>query len=414
MASYRHATVPADGERIEYDAGRIRVPSRPIVPYIEGDGIGPDVWRATQAVVDAAVKRTYDGERAIVWMEILAGEKAKRQTGEWLPGETLDAMREFKVSIKGPLTTPIGGGIRSLNVAIRQLLDLFSCVRPVRWIKGVPSPMKEPEKLDVVIFRENTEDVYAGIEWASGSREAESVRRFMIDGMGVRNIREAAGIGIKPISPFGTKRHVERALRYAINRGRSTLTLVHKGNIMKFTEGAFRDWGYELARERFRDRIVTEDELADGESREGKVLVNDRIADSIFQQVLLRPNEYSMFATPNLNGDYLSDACAAQVGGLGMAPGANMSDEIANFEATHGTAPKYAGKDMVNPGSLILSAVMMLEHLGWQEAADRVVRGLEGAIGAKQVTYDLERQMLGAHKVSTSGFGEAVIAYMGR
>ena len=414
MASHRHTTVPADGERIEYEEGLIRVPSRPIVPYIEGDGIGPDVWRATQAVVDAAVKQTYDGERAIAWMEILAGEKAKLRTGEWLPGETLEAMREFKVSIKGPLTTPIGGGIRSLNVAIRQRLDLFSCVRPVRWIKGVPSPMKEPERLDVVIFRENTEDVYAGIEWASGSQEAESVRRFMIDGMGVRNIREAAGIGVKPISPFGTKRHVERALRYAISRGRSTLTLVHKGNIMKFTEGAFRDWGYELARERFRDRIVTEDELADGESSEGKVLVNDRIADSIFQQVLLRPDEYSMFATPNLNGDYLSDACAAQVGGLGMAPGANMSDEIANFEATHGTAPKYAGKDMVNPGSLILSAVMMLEHLGWQDAADRVVRGLEGAIGAKQVTYDLERQMLGAHKVSTSGFGEAVIAYMGR
>ncbi len=414
MASYRHATVPADGERIEYEAGLIRVPNRPIVPYIEGDGIGPDIWRATQAVVDAAVKRTYGGERAVVWMEILAGEKAKQRTGEWLPGETLNAMREFKVSIKGPLTTPVGGGIRSLNVAIRQLLDLFSCVRPVRWIKGVPSPMKEPERLDVVIFRENTEDVYAGIEWASGSQEAERVRRFMIDGMGVRNIREAAGIGVKPISPFGTKRHVERALRYAINRGRTTLTLVHKGNIMKFTEGAFRDWGYELARERFRDRIVTEDEVADGESRDGKVLVNDRIADSIFQQVLLRPDEYSMFATPNLNGDYLSDACAAQVGGLGMAPGANMSDEIANFEATHGTAPKYAGRDMVNPGSLILSAVMMLEHLGWQEAADRVVRGLEGAIGAKQVTYDLERQMLGAHKVSTSGFGEAVIAYMGR
>ena len=414
MASYRHTNVPADGERIEYEEGLIRVPNRPIVPYIEGDGIGPDVWRATQAVVDAAVKQTYDGERAIAWMEILAGEKAKRRTGEWLPGETLEAMREFKVSIKGPLTTPIGGGIRSLNVAIRQLLDLFSCVRPVRWIKGVPSPMKEPERLDVVIFRENTEDVYAGIEWASGSQEAESVRRFMIDGMGVTNIREAAGIGVKPISPFGTKRHVERALRYAINRGRSTLTLVHKGNIMKFTEGAFRDWGYEVARERFRDRIVTEDELAAGESSDGKVLVNDRIADSIFQQVLLRPDEYSMFATPNLNGDYLSDACAAQVGGLGMAPGANMSDEIANFEATHGTAPKYAGKDMVNPGSLILSAVMMLEHLGWQDAADRVVRGLEGAIGAKQVTYDLERQMLGAHKVSTSGFGEAVIAYMGR
>ena len=414
MVSYRHSTVPKNGEQITYDQGRIQVPNRPIIPFIEGDGIGQDIWRATQGVVDAAVKKAYGGERAIAWMEVLAGEKAHQASGEWLPQETLDAMREFKVSIKGPLTTPVGGGIRSLNVAIRQLLDLYSCIRPVRWIKGVPSPMKEPDKLDIVIFRENTEDVYAGIEWASGTREAEKLRRFLIEELGVKNIRESAGLGVKPISPFGTKRHVERSINYALNRNLSTVTLVHKGNIMKFTEGAFRDWGYEVAKERFRDRIVTEPELWEGASRDGKLLINDRIADSIFQQVLLRPDEYSIFTTPNLNGDYLSDACAAQVGGLGMAPGANVSDVIANFEATHGTAPKYAGKDMVNPGSLILSAVMMLEHLLWQEAADLVVRGLEGAIGAKQVTYDLERQMLGAHKVSTSGFGEAVIAYMSK
>jgi len=414
MAAYKHSTVPANGEKITSEEGKLRVPGRPIVPFIEGDGIGSDIWRATQAVVDAAVKRAYGSERAIAWMEVLAGEKAKERAGEWLPRETLDAMSEFKVSIKGPLTTPVGGGIRSLNVAIRQELDLYSCIRPVRWIKGVPSPMKEPDKLDIVIFRENTEDVYTGIEWASGSKEAEQLRLFLLNEFGVKNIREGSGIGIKAISPFGTKRHVVKAIQYALARKRTPLTLVHKGNIMKFTEGAFRDWGYEIAKERFRDQIVTEAELSDGRTKDGRLLVNDRIADSIFQQVLLRPAEYSMVATPNLNGDYLSDACAAQVGGLGMAPGANVGDDVANFEATHGTAPKYANKDVVNPGSLILSAVMMLEHMGWQEAADRVVKGLEGAVGAKQVTYDLERQMEGARKVSTSGFGEAVVAHMGQ
>jgi isocitrate dehydrogenase len=414
MAAYKHSTVPANGEKITCEKGKLDVPDRPIVPFIEGDGIGPDIWRATQTVVDAAVKKAYGSERQVAWMEVLAGEKAKERAGEWLPRETLDAMSEFKVSIKGPLTTPVGGGIRSLNVAIRQELDLYSCVRPVRWIKGVPSPMKEPDKLDVVIFRENTEDVYTGIEWQSGSKEAEKLRRFLMDEFGVKNIREGSGLGIKPISPFGTKRHVEKAIQYALARKRAPLTLVHKGNIMKYTEGAFRDWGYEVAKERFRDQIVTEAEMSDGRSKDGKLLVNDRIADSIFQQVLLRPDEYSMLATPNLNGDYLSDACAAQVGGLGMAPGANIGDEVANFEATHGTAPKYANKDVVNPGSLILSAVMMLEYMGWQEAADRVVKGLEGAVGAKQVTYDLERQMEGARKVSTSGFGEAVVEHMGK
>jgi isocitrate dehydrogenase len=414
MALYKHSTVPPKGDKITCEeGGKLRVPSRPIIPFIEGDGIGPDIWRATRTVVDAAVRKAYGGEREIQWMEVLAGEKAKDKTGEWLPRETLDAMSEFKVSIKGPLTTPVGGGIRSLNVAIRQELDLYSCVRPVRWIKGVPSPMKEPERLDVVIFRENTEDVYTGIEWASGTPEAEKLRRFLMQELGVKNIREGSGIGIKPISPFATKRHVAKAIRYALARKRTPLTLVHKGNIMKYTEGAFRDWGYEIAKESFRDQVVTEAELSNGQPRDSKLVINDRIADSIFQQVLLRPDEYSMVATPNLNGDYLSDACAAQVGGLGMAPGANVGDAVANFEATHGTAPKYANKDMVNPGSLILSAVMMLEHVGWQEAADRVVRGLEGAVGAKQVTYDLERQMEGARKVSTSGFGEAVVAHMG-
>ena len=412
MASYKHAAVPRDGAQITFEGGGARVPNRPIIPYIEGDGIGPDIWRATQHVVDAAVAKAYGRERSIAWMEILAGEKAYRQAGEWLPQESLDAMREFKVSIKGPLTTPVGGGIRSLNVSIRLILDLYSCVRPVRWIKGVPSPMKEPEKLDIVIFRETTEDVYAGIEWASGTKEGEKVRDFLMKEMGVTNIRELAGIGIKPMSPSGTKRHVAKSLQYAIDHGRPTVTLVHKGNIMKFTEGAFRDWGFEEAKEHFRDRVVTEAGVSEGRSAQSMIVLNDRIADSIFQQVLLRPEEYDVLTTPNLNGDYLSDACAAQVGGLGMAPGANIGDEVACFEATHGTAPKYAGKDMANPGSLILSAVMMLQHMGWNEAADLVTRGLEGAVGAKQVTYDLERQMQGARKVSTSGFGEAIVAHM--
>jgi isocitrate dehydrogenase len=344
-------------------------------------------------------------------MEIFAGEKANELSGEWLPEETFEALREFRVGIKGPLTTPVGGGIRSLNVTLRKVLDLYSCIRPVRWIEGVPSPMKEPERLDVVIFRENTEDVYAGIEWESGSPEAEKVRSFLVEEMGA-NVREGSGIGIKPISPFGTKRHVAAAIEYAIDRGRTSVTLVHKGNIMKFTEGAFSDWGYEVARERFPEKTVPESKLRDGEEAGGRIVIGDRIADAMFQQVLLRPDEYDILATPNLNGDYLSDACAAQVGGLGMAPGANVGDDVALFEATHGTAPKYAGQDKVNPGSLILSAVMMLEHLGWGEAADLVNRGLQGAVSAKTVTYDLERQMEGATKVGTSRFGEEIIRHM--
>jgi isocitrate dehydrogenase len=418
MAEYIHASVPAGGEPIAVESGaedggcRLRVPDRPIVPFIEGDGIGPDIWAATRSVVDAAVAKAYGDDRGIVWMEVFAGEKAYAKTGEWLPQETLDALTEFKVAIKGPLTTPVGGGIRSLNVTIRQVLDLYSCIRPVRWVKGVPSPMKEPERLDVVIFRENTEDVYAGIEWASGTDEVKKVRDFLVGEMGA-SIREQSGIGIKPISPFGTKRHVAASIRHALARELDSVTLVHKGNIMKFTEGSFRDWGYEVAKERFRDRVVTEEETWEGEERHGRLLVKDRIADAMFQQVLLRPDEYAVITTPNLNGDYISDACAAQVGGLGMAPGANVGDEVAVFEATHGTAPKYTGMDRVNPGSLILSAAMMLEHMGWEEAARRIDRGLEGAVGAKTVTYDLERQMEGATKVKTSEFGEAIVQHMG-
>ncbi|MEX1259064.1 MAG: isocitrate dehydrogenase (NADP(+)) [Gemmatimonadota bacterium] len=411
MSDYEHARVPDSGDPITIEGGKIRVPDRPILPFIEGDGIGADIWRATRHVVDAAVEKAYGGERQIAWMEIYAGEKALGKTGEWLPEETFQALRDFKVGIKGPLTTPVGGGIRSLNVTLRKVLDLYSCIRPVRWIEGVPSPMKEPGKLDVVIFRENTEDVYAGIEWESGSAEAEKVRRFLVHEMGAQ-IREGSGIGIKPISPFGTKRHVAAAIRYALDRKRPRLTLVHKGNIMKFTEGAFSDWGYEVAREEFSDRTVPESAVWSGEDPAGRVVIGDRIADAMFQQVLLRPDEYDVLVTPNLNGDYLSDACAAQVGGLGMAPGANVGDEVAVFEATHGTAPKYAGKDMVNPGSVILSAVMMLEHMAWDEAARLINKGLEGAVKAKTVTYDLERQMKGATKVGTFGFGEATVRHM--
>ncbi len=411
MSAYEYATVPSAGDRIAGTTDQLAVPDRPIVPFIEGDGIGPDIWAATRHVVDAAVAKSYGGAREIAWMEVFAGEKAQEISGEWLPQETLEALTEFKVAIKGPLTTPVGGGIRSLNVTLRQVLDLYSCVRPVRWIPGVPSPVREPEKVDMVVFRENTEDVYAGIEWASGSDEANRVRDFLQGSMG-SSIRELSGIGIKPISPFGTKRHVAAAIRYALARGRDSVTLMHKGNIMKYTEGAFRDWGYEVAAEQFADTTVPESRLWEGEEAGGRVVIKDRIADSMFQQVLLRPAEYSVVATPNLNGDYLSDACAAQVGGLGMAPGANIGDVVALFEATHGTAPKYAGLNRVNPGSLILSAGMMLEHLGWDEAARAIDRGLEGAVGARMVTYDLERQMEGATKVSTSRFGETIVAHM--
>ena len=405
--SYQHARVPGNGEVITVSDGEIAVPPNPIIPYIEGDGTGADIWRATSRVLEAAVAKAYDGERKIVWMEVFAGEKALHKTKEWLPEETLRALEQFKVSIKGPLTTPVGGGIRSLNVTLRQVLDLYACIRPVRYIPGVPSPVKEPEKVDVVIFRENTEDVYAGIEWKAGSPEAEKVRTYLVNEMRA-DIRDESAIGVKPMSEFGSKRLINAAIRFAIKHKKPSVTLVHKGNIMKYTEGAFRDWGYEVARDRYADRTTTEGE---GEGR-GRLVIKDRIADAMFQQLLLRPDEYSVIATPNLNGDYLSDAAAAQVGGLGMAPGANIGEEVAVFEATHGTAPKYANQDKINPGSLILSGVMMLEHLGWQEAADLVVQGLERAVAQKTVTYDLERQMQGAKLVSTSGFGDAIIRNM--
>ncbi len=405
MSSYQFARVPADGERIRVERGELRVPDQPIVPYIEGDGTGPDIWRATRRVLDGAVDKAFGGRRRIIWMEVFAGEKAVRETGEWLPQETLQALKEFKVGIKGPLTTPVGTGIRSLNVTLRQVLDLYACIRPVRYIPGVPSPVREPDKVDVVIFRENTEDVYAGIEWKAGSAEADQVRAFLVGKLG-SEIRERSAIGVKPMSEYGSKRLIAAAIRYAIQRKRTSVTLVHKGNIMKFTEGAFRDWGYELARERFADATVPETQASEAN---GRIVIKDRIADAMFQQLLLRPDEYSVIATPNLNGDYLSDAAAAQVGGLGMAPGANVGEEVAVFEATHGTAPKYANQDKVNPGSLILSGVMLLEHLGWEEAAQRLVNGLERTIAAKTVTYDLERQMAGARLVSTSEFADAIV-----
>jgi isocitrate dehydrogenase len=357
------------------------------------------------------VQKAFDGRRRLAWFEVPAGEKAKQEHGEWLPTDTLEAVRAYKVAIKGPLTTPVGGGIRSLNVTLRQVLDLYACVRPVRYFAGTPAPVTHPERMNVVIFRENTEDVYAGIEWAKGTPEAKKVIEFLAREMGVR-VRPDSGIGIKPISETGSKRLVRMAIQYAIANKRKTVTLVHKGNIMKFTEGAFRDWGYEVATAEFRDQIVTEDEVGKGASREGKILLNDRIADSVFQQILTRTAEYDVFATPNLNGDYLSDACAAQVGGLGMAPGANIGDDIGFFEATHGTAPKYAGKDMINPGSVILSGVMMLRYLGWGEAADLIEHGLERTIQQKKVTYDLARQMSGATELKTSQFADAVIQNM--
>ena len=401
------------GERIDFRDGRWVVPDRPVIPFIEGDGTGPDIWRASQIVFDAAVEKAYAGRRRIVWMEIYAGEKATRIYGEgaWLPDETNDVIHEFKLAIKGPLTTPVGGGIRSINVALRQVHDLYACVRPVRWFRGVPSPVKEPEKLDVVIFRENTEDVYAGIEFKEGTGEAHALLEFLRSRL-KKNIRPDSGIGVKPISRTGSQRLVRRAIAYALANGKSSVTLVHKGNIMKFTEGAFRDWGYELARAEFADRTVTEEALGSAAPPAGTVVIKDRIADSMFQQVLLRPQEYSVLATPNLNGDYLSDACAAQVGGLGLAPGANIGDHAALFEATHGTAPKYAGQDKVNPGSVILSGAMMFEHLGWREAAALIIAGLERTIGAKTVTYDLERQMPGATLLTCSEFGRAIAANM--
>ncbi|MBI4042195.1 MAG: isocitrate dehydrogenase (NADP(+)) [Deltaproteobacteria bacterium] len=392
----------------------LEVPDCPIIPFIEGDGIGPDIWRAAEHVFDAAVAKAYGGKRAIGWREILAGEKAFNKTGQWLPEETVSAIREFRVAIKGPLTTPVGGGIRSLNVTLRQKLDLYACIRPVRYIKGVPSPVKRPEEMNIVIFRENTEDVYAGIEWQAGSPEVKKIIGFLNGEMKCK-IREDSGIGIKPISKTGTRRIVRKAIEFAVKEKRSSVTLVHKGNIMKFTEGAFRDWGYELAAEEFGDKTVTETDVWEkfgGKVPAGKVVMKDRIADSMFQQILLRPSEYDVVALPNLNGDYLSDAAAAQIGGLGMGPGANVGDDAALFEATHGTAPKYAGQDKVNPGSMILSGVMMLELIGWKEAADRIVRAMERAVADKVVTYDLARQMEGAREVRCSEFGNAVVERM--
>jgi len=465
QSSYNGLELPKDGEPIDYHNGQFAVPDHPIIPYIEGDGTGRDIWKASQRVFDAAVERAFGGKRAIRWYEIFAGEKAFRQFSNWLPDDSVNAARDLRVSIKGPLTTPVGGGIRSLNVALRQILDLYACVRPVKYYQGVPSPVKHPEKLDVVIFRENTEDVYAGIEFKQGSDDAKRLISFLNDDLlkgGKKKVRTDSGVGIKPISIFGTKRLVRYAIRHALETGRKTVTLVHKGNIQKFTEGAFREWGYEVATQEFRAQTVTEREswiLGNVEANPGlsveanaaliepglefgspafresvvaevrsvleaigtthgngawkqKVLVNDRIADSIFQQIIIRPSDYSVLATPNLNGDYISDAAAAQVGGLGIAPGANIGDGYAVFEATHGTAPKYADKDVINPGSVILSGVMLLEFVGWAEAARMIETAMEKTIQQKFVTYDFERQLSGATKVGTSEFATRIIGNM--
>ena len=397
-------------QAIQVQNGKFIIPDQPIIPFIEGDGVGRDIWRASQLVFDAAVERAYGGKRRITWQEVLAGEKAFNSTGSWLPQETLDVIIAHHIAIKGPLTTPVGGGIRSLNVALRQILDLYVCMRPVRYFEGVPSPMKHPEKLNVVIFRENTEDVYAGIEFKEGTPEAAKVIDFLTKEMG-KKIRPDSGIGIKPMSVTGSKRLIRRAVQYAIDHGRRNVTLVHKGNIMKFTEGAFRDWGYELVKDEFSATCITEADAGAGVPA-GKILVKDRIADSMFQQTLLRPDEYDIVATPNLNGDYLSDACAAQVGGLGMAPGANIGDEHAVFEATHGTAPKYADQDVINPLSVILSGGMMFEFMGWKEAGQVIENAIALTIKQKKVTYDLHRQMEGATKLKTSEFARALVDNM--
>ncbi len=463
--SYNGLELPKNGQPIEYKDGQFAVPDKPIIPYIEGDGTGRDIWKASQRVFDAAVEKVYGGKRAIQWFEIFAGEKAYRQFSNWLPDDSVNAARDLRVSIKGPLTTPVGGGIRSLNVALRQILDLYACVRPVKYYQGVPSPVKHPEQVDIVIFRENTEDVYSGVEFKQGTEEAAKLISFLNDDMlkgGKKKIRTDSGVGIKPISIFGTKRLVRYAIRHALETGRKTVTLVHKGNIQKFTEGAFREWGYEVATQEFRDQTVTEREswiLGNVEANPGisieqnaaliepgmefapksfaesvctevksvldsigkshgngawksKILVNDRIADSIFQQIIIRPSDYSILATTNLNGDYISDAAAAQVGGLGIAPGANIGDGYAVFEATHGTAPKYADKDVINPGSVILSGVMLLDFIGWKEAAKMIENAMEKTIQQKFVTYDFERQTVGATKVGTSEFATRIIGNM--
>ncbi len=414
MLTLERLSVPKEGHRIEVRDGRLLVPDDPIIPFIEGDGTGPDIWRATRRILDAAVQAAYRGKRRIAWFEVYAGEKANHQFGEWLPADTLRAFQHFVVGIKGPLTTPVGGGFRSLNVALRQLLDLYACIRPVRWFEGVPSPVRHPEKVDMVVFRENTEDIYRGIEWPAGSPGAKRVIEWLGSEFGIE-VRPDSGIGIKPMSEFGTKRLVRKAIRYALDRKRRNVTLVHKGNIMKFTEGAFREWGYQVAREEFGDVTVTWEEVQEkygGKVPPGKLLIQDYIADVTFQHVLTRPQDIDVIATGNLNGDYLSDALAAQVGGIGMAPGANVGDFHAVFEATHGTAPKYANLDKVNPSSLTLSGVMMLEYLGWEEAAQRVIQGMEACFREKIVTYDLARLMDGAREVLTSEFATAVIERM--
>ena len=406
--------VPASGQKTTLSGTSLVVPNNPIIPFIEGDGTGRDIWKASQLVFDAAVEKVSKGSRKVVWYEVFAGEKAFQRFGSWLPDDTLTAIQEFRISIKGPLTTPVGGGIRSLNVTLRQLLDLYACVRPVRYFHGVPSPVKHPEKLNVVVYRENTEDVYAGIEWPAGSPEAQKVIAFLEKELG-KKVRPDSGIGIKPISITATKNLVRRAIQYALENNRRSVTLVHKGNIMKYTEGAFRDWGYELAREEFASRTVTEEEVTtkyDFKVPEGKLLIKDRIADSMLQQILTRPDEYDVIATPNLNGDYLSDACAAQVGGLGIAPGANIGDGCAVFEATHGTAPKYADKDVINPGSVLLSGCMMFEHMGWRDVAKTIEDAFAKTIQQKKVTYDLERLMTGATKLKTSEFARAIVENM--
>lgn len=419
------------GEKITVVDGVLNVPANPIVPYIVGDGIGPDIWAASSRVLDAAVEKAYNGEKKIVWKEVLAGEKAFNETGEWLPSETLDVIREYLIAIKGPLTTPVGGGIRSLNVALRQELDLFVCLRPVRWFEGVPSPVKRPQDTDMVIFRENTEDIYAGIEYEKGSEAASKLINFLQQEMGVNKIRfpETSGIGIKPISEEGTSRLVRAAINYAIKEGRKSVTLVHKGNIMKYTEGAFKNWGYELAEKEFGDKVFTwaqydrikEEQGSDAANKaqsqaeaEGKIIIKDSIADIFLQQILTRPKEFDVVATMNLNGDYISDALAAQVGGIGIAPGANINYETGHaiFEATHGTAPKYAGLDKVNPSSVILSGVLLLEHLGWTEAAQLVIQSVEKTIASKVVTYDFARLMDGATEVKCSEFGDELIKNM--
>jgi len=404
-----------DGEIIRYGSdGMLSVPDQPIIPYIEGDGVGPDIWKGSVRVFDAAIEKCYGVKKKVHWLEVYAGEKAFQLNKEWAPEETIETIREYKIGIKGPLTTPVGGGIRSINVLLRQRLDLYACIRPVKYIPGTPSPLKHPEKVDMVVFRENTEDVYAGIEWREGSPEALRLKDFLERELG-KNIRKDSGIGIKPISRFGTKRLVRRAIQYAITHGRRSVTLVHKGNIMKFTEGAFRDWGYEVAKEEFEGKFLSESELSELNDEnvtnlpKEKIVLKDRIADAMFQQILLRPEDYDVLAMPNLNGDYISDALAAQVGGLGMAPGANIGDQAAVFEATHGTAPKYANQDMVNPGSLILSGAMLFDYLGWSDVSQRIIKSVEKTISKKTVTYDLARQMKGARKVKCSEFASAII-----